>query len=254
MGHELQLIARGRDTDVFDRGDGTVLRRYRIAEGADVEQDAWFDTASEARLMLHLEEVGYPVPHVVDADGPDLVMERIAGGTVLDELMHEPRQYRRYGRLLGELHERLHRIQAPSWLRRAHGVPSSTAQDAGGDVVVTHGDLHPSNIILSERGPVVIDWTSAAAGWAEVDAATTVILTLGADLEVEPAVAERVGPIRGLLVDAFLETCGVDPRDGMPEAIAYRSGIPNNTPTENSWLANEAARCLDPFYLERRAL
>ena len=102
----MELMAQGRAADVFDLGEGRVLRRYR--EGGDV--------AIEARLMLHLEEHGYPVPHVFDADGADLVLERIDGGTLFEELVHEPGQYPRYGRLLGELipSKRLHDDEVPS--------------------------------------------------------------------------------------------------------------------------------------------
>ncbi|MGA0566748.1 phosphotransferase [Rathayibacter sp. KR2-224] len=225
----MELMAQGRAADVFDLGEGRVLRRYR--EGGDV--------AIEARLMLHLEEHGYPVPHVFDADGADLVLERIDGGTLFEELVHEPGQYPRYGRLLGELHERLHRLSAPGWL-------------PGDGPTVIHRDLHPQNVILSERGPVVIDWTNACAGLASVDAAITVILTLGSDLGIEPAVAEHVEPFRGLFVDAFLETCDADPRDGLEEAVAYRLATTHNTPDEVRWLREAAPRCLDRFYLEPR--
>jgi tRNA A-37 threonylcarbamoyl transferase component Bud32 len=233
----MELIARGRAADVFDLGDGRLLRRYR--ENGD--------TAREARAMLHLKEHGYPVPHVYDADGSDLVVERVDGGTLFDELVHEPSQYTRYGRLLGELHERLHRLPAPAWL-------GAGATAAGDQSVIVHRDLHPQNVVLSERGPVVIDWTDVSAGSASVDTAITAVLTLGADLGVEPDVAEHVEPFRALFVDAFLQTCGADPREGLREAIDYRLGNPNNTPDETRWLARQAPRCLDTFYLEPRDL
>lgn len=229
---DMRLLAQGRAADVFDLGDGRVLRRYR--DGGDA--------GLEARAMLHLEEHGYPVPHVFDAGGGDLVVERVDGGTLFDELLHEPAQYRRYGRLLGELHERLHRLPAPEWLEGSAGS------------VFIHRDLHPQNVILSERGPVVIDWTDVAAGTAAVDAAITVILTLGSDLDVEPHVAEHVEPFRALFIDAFLETCATDPRDGLAEAIAYRLGTPHNTQDETRWLEQAAPHCLDEFYLESREL
>lgn len=233
----MELIARGRAADVFDLGHGRVLRRYR-GNG---------DATREARAMLHLKKHGYPVPHVYDTDGADLIIERVDGGTLFDELVHEPSQYTRYGRLLGELHERLHRLPAPAWL-------ADGARNAGDKAVILHRDLHPQNVILSERGPVVIDWTDVSAGRASVDAAITVILTLGADLGVEPQVAEHVEPFRALFVDAFLQTCGTDPREGLREAIDHRLGDPNNTPDETRWLQRMAPSSLDAFYLEPRDL
>ncbi|WP_022900435.1 phosphotransferase [Humibacter albus] len=236
----MDLIAQGRTADVFDLGEGRVLRRYR-----DGDHD---EAAREAKLLEHLAVLHYPAPHVYGVDGADLVLERVDGGTLFQEMMHEPAQFRRYGRLLGELHARLHRLSAPAWL-------VDQAGPAVGDApVIVHRDLHPQNVILSERGPLVIGWGSASAGRAEVDAAVTAILVLGADLGLEASVAQRVEPFRIMLVDAFLETCGVDPRDGLDEAIGFRLSTANNTAEETRWLREEAPDCLDAFYLEPRAV
>ncbi|NNC11444.1 phosphotransferase [Planctomonas sp. JC2975] len=252
----MELIAQGRSADVYEVERGRVLRRYR----SDI------DAGLEARVMLHLEERGFPVPHVFDADGTDLVMERVDGGTLFEALLHEPGQYRRYGRLLGELHERLHRLDAPAWLGSVSAGQVGGADISGTDGargldggyvarrVIVHRDLHPQNVILSERGPVVIDWTDVGAGTAAMDTAITVILTLGAELEAPAEVVERIEPFRALFVDAYLETCGADPRDGLDEAIAFRALNPSNTATEAAWLRASAPRCLDSYFLEPRAV
>jgi aminoglycoside phosphotransferase (APT) family kinase protein len=39
-----------------------------------------------------------------------------------------------------------------------------------------HGDFHPGNVLLSSRGPVVIDWPNATAGDATADFARTDLL------------------------------------------------------------------------------
>jgi hypothetical protein len=69
-------LASGRDADVFAVGEGRVLRRYR--NGGDV--------AVEAAVMGYLGGCGFPVPAVYRADGPDLVMERVVGPTLLTAL------------------------------------------------------------------------------------------------------------------------------------------------------------------------
>ena len=63
------LLASGRAADVFDQGDGTVLRRYRTAH----------DCRPEAQLMSWLHERGFPVPMVHHVGDRDIVMARIAG-------------------------------------------------------------------------------------------------------------------------------------------------------------------------------
>jgi aminoglycoside phosphotransferase (APT) family kinase protein len=42
-----------------------------------------------------------------------------------------------------------------------------------------HGDLHPSNIILSDHGPVVVDWFDASRGDPIADVARTCLTLVG---------------------------------------------------------------------------
>ncbi len=60
-----------------------------------------------------------------------------------------------------------------------------------------HGDFHPGNILITKRGPVVIDWMTACAGssWADV-ARTHLLLTIGAKADkqqVNPLIKMAVG-------------------------------------------------------------
>jgi len=75
------------------------------------------------------------------------------------------------GRACGALHERLAGVTAPEGLRELPGRERK----------LLHLDLHPYNVLVDEAGEVtaVIDWTNAAAGDAQLDAARTwSILTL----------------------------------------------------------------------------
>jgi aminoglycoside phosphotransferase (APT) family kinase protein len=42
--------------------------------------------------------------------------------------------------------------------------------------VLCHGDFHPDNIVLSARGPVILDWVDAARGHPLADVARTALL------------------------------------------------------------------------------
>jgi aminoglycoside phosphotransferase (APT) family kinase protein len=69
-------------------------------------------------------------------------------------------------------------------------------------------DLHPDNVLLSQRGPMVIDWSNASGGDGADDVALTwVILTTSAVPGPLPFRA-LAGAGRDLLVNAFLG--GVD--------------------------------------------
>lgn len=154
------LIASGRSADVYDIGDGRVLRRYR-SDGHDVEY--------EARVMAHVAERGYPVPEVFDVGGRDLVMERVEGTTMLDALSASPFKLVWHARLLARLQRQLARIAAPEWMLASTADPNRAES-------ILHLDLHPMNVMLSKRsGPVVIDWANAAGGPAGFDAGLTYV-------------------------------------------------------------------------------
>ena len=173
-------LASGRAADVFDLGDGTVLRRYR----------SHHDVAAEARLMTWVSRRGIPVPTVVRAAGRDLVMQRIVGPTMLEDLQQRPWRILRHARTLARLQRRLGEVRAPSWLP-----PDERLADGPS---VLHLDLHPMNVLLGPDGPVLIDWTNARRGPAGADAATTHLLMAGVEVH---GPRDRLG--RRVLVIAF---------------------------------------------------
>jgi aminoglycoside phosphotransferase (APT) family kinase protein len=152
------LIASGRDGDIFEFGDGLVLRKTR--DGRSIEH--------EARIMRYAADHGYPVPvvHDVRANGSEIIMQRVNGPLMMEPMAKRPWTMPRYASLLADLHDQLHKIPAPAWLGESSD---------GGDRLV-HLDLHPLNVLLSATGPVVIDWANAARGDGLSDVALTYVL------------------------------------------------------------------------------
>lgn len=210
----MELIARGRDADVFALDASRVVRRYRHGGQS---------TEHEARLMAHLAACGYPVPEVYEATGPEMVLERLTGPTMLEELGRRPWQVRHLGRMLGGLHDRLHALPAPAWLPARFGT--------GGDDRVLHLDLHPGNVVLTGRGPVVIDWSNARAGDPAADLAMTLVTVGSADV---PGFTVRLG--RGLLLRAVRGGSRSDPGPRLADAAAAKLADPNLRPAEAAWL------------------
>lgn len=164
------LIASGRDADIFDVGGGRVLRRSREV-GRDVSR--------EAELMRWLHGQGFPVPEIYDATPTDLVMERIDGPTLVDHAAKKPWTIPAIGRTLGDLHQRLHAITAPSFVDRR----------VGEGTALLHLDLHPLNVLVGPNGPVIIDWTNARVGDPAYDVAYAWLVIATAD--VNSSVVER---------------------------------------------------------------
>ena len=176
-----RLIAGGRSADVYEAGDGRVLRRYRDGRPAD-------RVAREAEVMAHARAHGVPVPEVFDVAGCDIVMERADGPTMLTVLGRRPLAFRRQARLLARLHAVVHAVPAPEWLPAPFG-------DGDGAQVLLHRDLHPQNVILTADGPRIIDWEGAARGPAVADVAMTWVIV--GFSSVPPTGPERGGGTDG---------------------------------------------------------
>ena len=95
---------------------------------------------------------------------------------------------------LAQLHRQLHEIPAPDFLS-----PSPMGPGAS----VLHLDLHPLNVLLSDSGPVVIDWTGACVGNANSDVALTWLMMSAGDIPGGRVRARFLGLGRRLLTDRF---------------------------------------------------
>jgi len=181
------IVASGRDADIFDYGPGLVLRRSR--DGRSM--------AHEAQTMEYLYRQGYPVPAVEELsdDGADLVMERVDGPSMVEALGRSPWTVRRQSAVLADLHRRLHDVPPPEFL--------GPAPIGHGDRVL-HLDLHPLNVIMGPKGPVVIDWPSACLGDPDVDVALAWVLMSAGEIPGGRVTAKVLGWGRALLVNGFV--------------------------------------------------
>jgi tRNA A-37 threonylcarbamoyl transferase component Bud32 len=208
------LLGSGRDADVYALDEHRVLRRYRA--GGDVTE--------EAAVMAYAGRRGFAVPAVYEADGPDLVMERLTGPTLLRSLLDGATSATVAAGLLADLHTRL------------HALPARRSNDPA--VRIIHLDLHPDNVILSGRGPMLIDWRNADEGPPDLDVAlTALILAEVAAGSHHPAFA----PTARRLLDAFLAAAGSDPLSQLDQALAFRSADSNLRVEEKARLARAAA-------------
>lgn len=197
----MKVIGAGRASEILDVGDGRVLRRGGRP-------------AREALAMRHAAAHGYPVPAVLEVRDEGLVLEYLDGPTMLADVLAERGRLEEHAALFARLHAELLTIAAPPEL---------------GSGRLLHMDFHPGNVMLSSRGPVVIDWSNVRAGDPALDVAMTWILcaTSGGEL------GERF--VRAYLTH-FNESAA---RRALPEAAATRVADPNVTDEER-----EAVRSL----------
>ena len=187
-----KLIGRGRAADVFEHGPGRVLRRYRQE----------FNAEREAGVMEFVREEGYPVPRVYEAHGKDLVMERVDGPTMLADLARRPWMIWSHAATLARLHRRLQLIDAPTSLLELREAPGNK---------VVHGDLHIENVVLTAKGPVVIDWSGVHRGDPYADVVMTWIILAAAQAPGSAWTRAIAAMGRRLFIDGFLR--GFDRRE-----------------------------------------
>ncbi|WP_336206972.1 phosphotransferase [Nonomuraea sp. LPB2021202275-12-8] len=203
-----ELLGTGRTADVFAVDGHRVLRRYRAGR----------DAGREGAVMAHLAAGGFPVPRIFPgASQPtDLVMERLSGPTMLAALLEGTMAPARAGRILAELLHRLHAVAPP---------PSARPGDR-----ILHLDLHPDNVLLTPRGPVVIDWCNTEEGEPELDWAMSALIL------AQAAVTGLAGQeaVRPLL--ASLLAAGPSLGGHLPRARARRAADPHMSPQESAAL------------------
>jgi aminoglycoside phosphotransferase (APT) family kinase protein len=188
------LLAAGREADVYALDEQRVLRRYR--------RDA--DVTGEADAMRHLAGLGYPVPAVYEAIGRDMILERLDGPTMAEAVARTALSPAEAAAHLADL------------LRRLHDVPPWPGAPAGSCIV--HLDLHPLNVLMTARGPVVIDWCNARTGEPDLDTGLTALIL--AQVAVERG--HEWSAVAGQLLTAFLRVAPGDPIRLLDEVVRFR--------------------------------
>jgi aminoglycoside phosphotransferase (APT) family kinase protein len=172
----------------------------------------------EARIARAIHEAGIPSPaagEIVKVDGRrGLVYERLEGISMLQDMNARPWTLLKHARSLAELHVRINQQSitglplykdhlnydighAPHLNEELRSRVLALLEHLPSGENVCHGDFHPGNVLITKRGPVVIDWMTASAGspWTDV-ARTSLLLTIGpkgAGKQVSPIIRMIVG-------------------------------------------------------------
>ena len=172
---------------------------YRDGDKAIKVFDANFsksDILNEALNQARVEEAGIRVPKVLEVsvvDGKWAIVSEYIPGKTLAQLMEEnPQNKDAYLEQFVELQMDVHTHRAPL-LNKLHDKMKRKIDETGLDATtryelhtrldstphhnkVCHGDFNPSNIIMSENGPYILDWSHATQGNASADVARTYLL------------------------------------------------------------------------------
>jgi uncharacterized protein (TIGR02172 family) len=248
-------IAQGRTAEIFVWDDHHVLKLYRDWCPLD-----WADY--EARVAHAITEAGIPSPaasDIIEVDGRrGLIYERLEGISMLQDMNARPWMLLQHARSLAELHVKINQqsvTRLPSYkdrlnhdIRSTPHLPEHLRNKALAtlDILpdgqnVCHGDYHPGNVIITKKGPIVIDWMTASVGspWADV-ARTSLILSIGAK-----GAGKQVSPIIRIAIKLYHQTY----------LNRYRMLNPDKENERNRWMTViAAARLNEDIVPEREAL
>lgn len=261
----MRKIGEGRMAEVYDRGDGSVIKLGRVP--------GWTAPLEWEAMAMEAAAGTGAVPAVIGMETalgrPGLVMERIQGQDLLTALGRRPWTVLQVGRVLGEVHARIHTTSAPTSLRplraTVEGALRSSPEvppDLLPDVLqvletlpdgeaLCHGDFHPGNLIVAGDRPVVIDWENVTRGHPDADVARTLlVLEGGSPPPGTSPVIRLLSPFaRGILRSAYLRSYRrqrpLDPgslRRWGVIAAAHRLTEP--IPEEREWLLGLLAKGL----------
>jgi len=164
--------------------------------------------------MAYVGGLGFPVPRVYSASGADLVLERLTGPTMLQALAARQMSAIMAANLLAGLHA------------RPHALPPRMPHEPGDRVL--HLDLHPANVILEARGPIVIDWRNTSQGPPELYLAVSALILARVAVDA----THEAATLAGVFLPAFLAAVGPVSSQALDQAVRLRRADPHLTTRE----------------------
>jgi aminoglycoside phosphotransferase (APT) family kinase protein len=189
-----EVVARGSRSLVHAYGRGAVVKVPKPATPS-----SWI--RAEAEYVEAVRAVGAPAPELLGMEEvfgrPASVWERVDGPSLWQQVVDRPDRGAEVGRTLAEVQLALFELVPPvtlpdqrdrliskiRWsaanLDPSLAVALELLPARSGTPRLCHGDLHPSNVILSETGPVLVDWFDASRGDRVADVARSSLTLLG---------------------------------------------------------------------------
>ena len=233
------VVARGSRSLVHAYGRGAVIKVPKPST-----PDSWIH--SEAHYVEAVRAVGAPAPSLLGIEQvfgrPASVWERVDGPSLWEQVVHAPDRSADVGRRLADVQLALFELVPPvtlpdqrdrliskiRWsaanMDASLGVALELLPPRVGRPRLCHGDLHPSNVIVSREGPVLVDWFDASRGDRVADVARS-LLTLLAHGAATPSHLPGSDPATlAVLTQAYLSRLQ-ESLDISPDLLAHWQAI-----------------------------
>lgn len=220
MGKESTLIGKGNTAEIYQWEEDKILKLYY--DYMPKEATEW-----EYNITKQLSDRYTFLPKAYEKvqreDRFGAVYEKISGKAMLGEMFANLKEYKYYCRTLAGIHKDIQKnidfefISVKDKLRgdiaRAeyltegektrinnymNGLPEGSA--------LCHFDFHPDNVILTDKGPITIDWMTACKGEPVADAARTYIMLKYSDIPAPNAFKKKlVRFFQGRMASAYIK-------------------------------------------------
>lgn len=183
------FIAAGASSELFDLGDGHVVKLFRDSVSDEM-------IAREAAASAYAAASGVPAAAALAQrtwqGRRGIVYPLLHGATAMAWIRRNPMRAGWALDQMGSVHRRIHGVTggalrplkqvlatdiaygpAPLPLQRAAIAYLETLPDAD---MLTHGDFHLGNVMVTPQGMMVIDWSKAASGHPAADAVRSEML------------------------------------------------------------------------------
>ncbi len=180
----------------------------------------------EAQYTEAVRAAGAPAPRLLGIEQISgriaSVWERVEGTSMWQHVVDRPDRSAELGRMLADVQRALFAVVAPVTLPNQHDrlvskirrsaatVDASLARALDllpaptGAPRLCHGDLHPSNVILSGDGPMIVDWFDASRGDPIADIARSSLTLLSDGANPPPHLPGSDRATLRVLSDAYL--------------------------------------------------
>jgi Ser/Thr protein kinase RdoA (MazF antagonist) len=213
-------LAVGRTAEVYPWREGEVIKLLRRGFPHSLGEE-------EARAAARVVAAGLAAPRFIGTTRVEgrfgLVYERVDGPSMLAVITERPERALELAARFAELHAAMHEqpgAELPAAVESlGHAIRAAKVGEAIREAALArldslpvgtalvHGDLHPGNVLMTARGPMVIDWLTAGAGSAHADVARTLFLLTGTVLgnDIPREHHALVEGLRHRFADGYLE-------------------------------------------------
>ena len=184
------LIGQGRDAEVLYWGNTQVLKLFRekiLKNEIEIEFKA-------SQLVNKYYKYAPKVFGKVEINNREgIIYEFIDGKNIVEEVKKNPLKARKFAKILAKLHNEMHDLeitgiplQKDYFKQRIQREQSLTKDQKriiikylrilSSGSVLCHGDFHMENVLITAKGPKVIDWSNVNAGNHHADVARTLYI------------------------------------------------------------------------------